>query len=264
MKGVFFSFPSSVKGYKIWLIEENKCIISHDVTFNEKCSYRTLVQGVDTNQKHEVNQNEVSQVSELELSSNDANSSDQGGGIQFNPDMESETDHQNYGTRTSHEIEIEAELGEDLSQDNPLSDYTFSRDRARRQIRPPSRFTQVDFIAFALNIADSLELKEPVTYVEAKANKIGLVGGRKAMDEEIQSLKKNETWILVPRTKGKRVIGCKWVYKLKPKIPGVEKARFKARLDAKGYSQEFQIQIFLEHSALHHVLLDVFSITFKI
>ena len=33
------------------------------------------------------------------------------------------------------------------------------------------------------------------------------------------------------------MIGCKWVYKLKPEILGVEKVRFKARLVAKGYSQ---------------------------
>ena len=150
--------------------------------------------------------------------------------------MATETDHQNSGIRTSHKIKIEAELGEDLSRDSQLSDYFLSRDRARRQIRPPSRFAQADFIAFALNIADSLELKEPVTYAEAKANK-DWISWRKAMDEEIKSLKTNEAWILVSRPKGKKVIGCKWVYKLKPEIPEVEKARFKARLVAKGYSQ---------------------------
>lgn len=32
-------------------------------------------------------------------------------------------------------------------------------------------------------------------------------------------------------------IGCKWVYRLKPEIPGVEKPRDKSRLVAKGYSQ---------------------------
>ena len=57
------------------------------------------------------------------------------------------------------------------------------------------------------------------------------------MDEEIQSLNKNETCILVPRPNGKRVIGCKGVCKLKPEILRVEKARYKARLVAKGYSQ---------------------------
>ena len=64
-----------------------------------------------------MNKNKVPQVSELELSNNDAKSSYQGGGLQFNPNMAAEIDHQNYGTRASHEVELEAELGEDLSKD---------------------------------------------------------------------------------------------------------------------------------------------------
>lgn len=35
------------------------------------------------------------------------------------------------------------------------------------------------------------------------------------MEEEIQALKQNETWDLVPRPKEVRPISCKWVYKLK-------------------------------------------------
>ena len=58
-----------------------------------------------------------------------------------------------------------------------------------------------------------------------------------AMCEEIESLKKNNTWILVKRPESKRVVGCKWVFKHKQGIPGIEKPRFKARLVAKGYSQ---------------------------
>lgn len=34
------------------------------------------------------------------------------------------------------------------------------------------------------------------------------------------------------------MIGCKWVYKVKLGIPGVEPERFKARLVAKGYTQK--------------------------
>lgn len=51
------------------------------------------------------------------------------------------------------------------------------------------------------------------------------------------SLEKNGTWDLVKRPEKKRVIGCRWVYKKKPVIPGVEDPRFKSRLVAKGYSQ---------------------------
>ena len=59
----------------------------------------------------------------------------------------------------------------------------------------------------------------------------------KAMKEEMDSLRKNKTWILVKRPVDKKVIGCRWIYKRKPGIPGVEAARFKARVVAKGYSQ---------------------------
>jgi hypothetical protein len=58
-----------------------------------------------------------------------------------------------------------------------------------------------------------------------------------AMDEEMESLKKNETWKLVKLPKGKRVIGCKWVYAKKEGTPTSSGIRYKARLVAKGFSK---------------------------
>ena len=48
---------------------------------------------------------------------------------------------------------------------------------------------------------------------------------------------KKQTWTLVTRPKDQRVIGYKWIYKRKSRIPGVEAARFKAQVVAKGYFQ---------------------------
>ena len=56
------------------------------------------------------------------------------------------------------------------------------------------------------------------------------------MVEEIQSLHKNQTWNLVELPKGKRAIGCKWVYKKKEAVSEKEGEKFKACLVAKGYS----------------------------
>ena len=48
----------------------------------------------------------------------------------------------------------------------------------------------------------------------------------------MQSLSKNKTWELVSLPKGVKPVGCKWVFKKKEGIPGVESARSKARLVA--------------------------------
>ena len=53
----------------------------------------------------------------------------------------------------------------------------------------------------------------------------------------MESVEKNKTWILVNKPKDQKVVGCKWINKRKPGIPGVEQARFKARVVAKGFSQ---------------------------
>jgi hypothetical protein len=55
------------------------------------------------------------------------------------------------------------------------------------------------------------------------------------MEEEIESLYKNQTWELAELSKRKRVIWCKWVYKKNKAISENKGEKFKARLVAKGY-----------------------------
>jgi hypothetical protein len=56
---------------------------------------------------------------------------------------------------------------------------------------------------------------------------------KKAMDDEFLALQRNRTWHLVPQ-KGRNIIDCKWVYKIKGKQDD-RLDRYKARLVAKGY-----------------------------
>src|SRR5438270_2731243 len=60
------------------------------------------------------------------------------------------------------------------------------------------------------------------------------------MQEELQALKKNNTWELVTLPAGKRAVGCKWVYTVK-QTPEGKVDKYKARLVAKGYSQTYGI-----------------------
>ena len=60
---------------------------------------------------------------------------------------------------------------------------------------------------------------------------------KKAMQDENDVTKKNQTWELVERLKEKKVIDVKWIYKVKFNFDGTVQ-RKKARLVAKGYAQQ--------------------------
>ena len=55
-----------------------------------------------------------------------------------------------------------------------------------------------------------------------------------AMDDEMDSFKKNDTYELVPRPTEKTIVGGRWIYSKK----GNNDETFKARYVAKGYSQK--------------------------
>ena len=63
-------------------------------------------------------------------------------------------------------------------------------------------------------------------------------GSMTQLDKEIRSIKTNEVWELVKLPKGKKTIGCKWVYKQKVGVDGSVE-RYKACLVAKDYSQQY-------------------------
>ena len=58
-----------------------------------------------------------------------------------------------------------------------------------------------------------------------------------AMKEEMDSLAKNKTWDLVDLLESRKVVGYKWVYKLKKGVDDTV-PNYKARLVAKGFSQK--------------------------
>ena len=58
------------------------------------------------------------------------------------------------------------------------------------------------------------------------------------MNNEILSLHNNETWELVERPEKIRIVGCKWIFKIKEGLTSLEPKRFKARLVANGYTQK--------------------------
>jgi len=81
--------------------------------------------------------------------------------------------------------------------------------------------------------------QEPNTYKQAVQHP----HWQNSMDDELQALHHNNTWIITDLPPGKKPIGCKWVYKIKYHANGTIE-RYKARLVAKGYSQVEDIDFF--------------------
>ncbi|KAF3629661.1 hypothetical protein FXO37_28837 [Capsicum annuum] len=74
---------------------------------------------------------------------------------------------------------------------------------------------------------------EPSSYKAASA----YPGWKKAMEAEIEALKLNHTWDVVPIPQGRKALLCKWVYKVKQQADGTTE-RLKARLVIRGDIQK--------------------------
>uniref|UniRef100_A0A2N9EXT0 Uncharacterized protein n=1 Tax=Fagus sylvatica TaxID=28930 RepID=A0A2N9EXT0_FAGSY len=85
----------------------------------------------------------------------------------------------------------------------------------------------------------ALAVVSPPTPAEPKTVKSALhdPGWRAAMNDEMQALHQNHTWVLVPRQADMNIIGCRWIFKTKLHSDG-SLDRLKARLVAKGYNQQ--------------------------
>ena len=69
----------------------------------------------------------------------------------------------------------------------------------------------------------------------------------------MDSLRKNETWELVTKPKDRKVVGSKWVFKIKQGTLGNEAPRYKAKLVAKGFSQKESVDY---NEIFSHVVKD--------
>ncbi|UYV75574.1 hypothetical protein LAZ67_13000650, partial [Cordylochernes scorpioides] len=108
----------------------------------------------------------------------------------------------------------------------------------RRSTRPTKGIPPIrnDYMLYKTEAQD---IQTPTSYSEVlQLPKIEREKWLQAMNEELNSLEKNNVWELTPLPKDKKIIGCKWTYKQKLNSKG-EIERYKARLVAKGFNQKF-------------------------
>lgn len=147
-KGYFVGYPSGVKGFRIWCPEEKKCIISRDVTFQENDLYKSPRSPID----------QLSDQKDLE---------------RFDLEVEpwGDKDAQLEDDQTAETDRAEEQILPEEDQPAP-QDYNLTRDRVRRNIKPPQRYGYADMISYALQVAEDVDLDEPRSFAEAVKEKI--------------------------------------------------------------------------------------------
>ncbi|GKA20789.1 retrovirus-related pol polyprotein from transposon TNT 1-94 [Tanacetum coccineum] len=115
--------------------------------------------------------------------------------------------------QTDQEDGDDEDIGDQETDQTPdLTDYQLAQDREPRIRTKPLRFR--DEIACEVNFK-----------------------WKAAIKEEMDSLRKNKTWELVDHLAGQKLVSCKWLFRIKEGIGGVQKPMYKARLVARGFTQ---------------------------
>jgi hypothetical protein len=141
-----------------------------------------------------------------------------------------ESEHEQFFEHVQEELPIEEDMVDDNNQHNVDEAQTSLR-RYTRVRNPPRR--NDDFVSL-VSLTNNDD--EPSCYQEA-VKVSNTDKWKEAMKDEMNALAKNATWDLVELPRNRKILGCKWVYKLKKGVDN-KVQRYKERLVAKGYSQK--------------------------
>ncbi|KAH9684612.1 DNA (cytosine-5)-methyltransferase 1B [Citrus sinensis] len=209
VKGYFLGYPEGIKGFKIWTLngKPSRILITRDVTFDEEQMLQSKV--------------------EIEIEATEIEEEESAG---------QKVEHSD-SCKTS---EQPSDQSKERKNPSELETYQLARDRERRAIKMPKKHSTADLISYALTVADEVNGGEPLSYKEAMccSDKLKWYA---AMQDEIISLKKNNTWILVNKPLNKKLVGSKWIFKLKAGASENEPPRHKAILVAKGFTQRERV-----------------------
>ncbi|KAJ0536451.1 putative RNA-directed DNA polymerase [Helianthus annuus] len=262
-KCVFIGYSNVKKGYKLLSLENRKFFFSRDVKFYE--SVYPFKTGLSNNEE-QVNKTDLNHVNffdftetpipEVPIVPND----EEGATGAQDPNSEGQQPDSPSTSATAQQNEQlgSSSLGNNGGAGNTvgLDDVTNQSEgqntvrRSSRKVLFPQKFSEyvvegkvkygIEKVVNYANLSlDNLSLVsslnksiEPNSFNEAVKDPRWI----EAMNNEMEALNRNNTWIIVDLPKDRKPIGCKWVYKIKYKASG-EVERYKARLVAKGFNQ---------------------------
>lgn len=207
-KMIFIGYCDHTKGYRFIIPGLKRVVKSRDATFLESTVKRDYVP--------------------VELSMNPATNNDNI--ISEKAEESDSTSESSYDTVCENISTSDSEYIPDTSIETPPARNITMRLRNERK-----KFINLDSSDENTYLCQHEQILAdvPETYREA-INSMNKEKWEKSIQEELDSHQKNNTWTLVKKTPNIKIIGCKWVFRIKDEPTG---PRYKSRLCAKGYSQ---------------------------
>ena len=232
-KGIFLGYSEELKGYRVWIPEEKKIETTRDVEFLKSSTGRYENGCEDFLPENSERKEDVSTPHTVDIEIKPLGNHP----IDVPVIEEREDDERNEGEENEiDENEDSAEYEDDENNDaaeeerrgpgRPRKILTGLRGRPRKQYQPPqgqARYVQEAFVA-------EIPTKEAVIGPDGE-------DWLQAMAEEVKSILKNDTWLLVERPENKKIIGSRMVLRNKYKPDGSLDRR-KARIVARGFAQQ--------------------------
>jgi hypothetical protein len=209
-KGTFVGYSEISKAYRIYIPGQKFIEVSRDVTFHEETTFRRARDLPCDSEEQEAPSIDSSPPDEQREETSEIVADPSRDSIEFPMELPP------VKRKPAWCREILKEAEKHLAPKG-----TF------RESKKPDKYSGL--IAQLNTVIDS----EPSTFADAFKHQVW----KDAMNEEYDSILKNDVWIVVPRPHGKSVVTSKWLYKIKHATDGsVEK--YKARFVARGFSQK--------------------------
>lgn len=236
--GILVGFDRG-NSYKVYLPESGTVITSRDVIFDELQNYETSKFYGKSEKDKTVVPHDLETIPGFDIH-DEVRDPLQDGYIQGQtPEIIDSTDKGDapLTSKNTHANPASISDGINISGEDNLTHYP-NMTRYGRISNPPDRYTDVSGIVLSVRLGNE-DTKVPTTYREAVSGP-NSAEWLAAMQEEIDEITRNGTWVLEPRPAFVKPVKSKWVYANKFDS-NQHLSRRRARLVAKGFTQQHGI-----------------------
>lgn len=212
-KMIFIGYNEQTKGYRLLDPKTKKVLISRDVIFIEssvKRNYALLPLSESVSEPKTNDDSSTNNETKLENTSEDS-------------ELQSETSDEFF----------ESDEGSIYEPDQTIDPTELTRNVTTRS---KQRTCKMDAKTYSCVSEVSEQDDVPESYTAAiSSNNVNAKHWKQSIQDELKAHEENNTWNLVEKPEGVRLIDCKWVFRIKDNPSG---PIFKSRLCAKGCGQK--------------------------